>query len=281
MSPQLSDREFSAFQALIHEVAGIWLGDNKRALVVGRLARRLRELELPSFAAYHRLALQDPAEMVRMLDAITTNETHFFREPAQFELLADRLCPQWEREAAAGQRARRLRIWSAACSSGEEPYSLGMLLHDRLGRSGWAIDILASDLSTKVLGRAKEAVWPVEKTAGIPAPYLRRYMLRGMGPEEGRVKVGCEIRDLVRFTRLNLQDEHYAVHGTFDAVFCRNVLIYFDAPSRQRVIARLMSHIVPGGYLFLGHAESLMGMSSRARSLRPAVYQVLGEAVAA
>ena len=272
-APVLSEGEFVLFQSLIHEVAGIWLADVKRALVAGRLGRRVRELQLDSFQAYHALCGRDAQEMVRMLDAITTNETHFFREKAQFELIADELVPRWLAEADAGTRARRLNIWSAACSSGEEPYSIAMLLRDRLGAQ-WQVDVHATDLSTRMLARARAAVWPTDRTHAIPGDYLKRYALRGTGPEEGRIRIGADVRGMVRFRRLNLKGETYDVPGPFDAVFCRNVLIYFDAAGRRRVLDRLLSHIGPGGYLFLGHAESLMGMSDRAKSVRPAVYQV-------
>ncbi len=272
--PVLTDREFTDFQQLIHREAGIWLAPTKRALLVGRLSRRLRELELGSYGDYHRLATEDAAEMVRLLDAIATNETHFFRERGQFDLLAERLCPEWEQEAANGKRQRRLRVWSAACSSGEEPYSIAMLLHDRLAGQGWSLEIQASDISTKVLSRAHAGVYRLDKLGGIPAPYLRRYMLKGVGPEEGRACVAPVLRELVRFARLNLHEKAYPVSGPFDAIFCRNVLIYFDPPSRQEVLGRLLGLLRPGGYLFLGHAESLLGMSERARSVMPAVYRL-------
>ena len=274
--PVLTDREFTDFQQTIHREAGIWLAPTKRALLVGRLSRRIRELELESFAEYHRLALDDAGEMVKLLDAIATNETHFFRERGQFDLLAERLCPEWEQEAAAGRRPRGLRIWSAASSTGEEPYSLAMLLHDRLISNGWSVEINASDISTKVLARAHAGIYKLDKLGGIPAPYLKRYMLRGIGPEEGRVCVAPMLRELVRFARINLHEAAYPVNGPFDAIFCRNVLIYFDPPSRQDVLGRLLSLLRPGGYLFLGHAESLLGMTDRARSVMPAVYRLNG-----
>jgi chemotaxis protein methyltransferase CheR len=270
----LTEPQFLLFRDLIHRESGIWLGELKQALVAGRLSRRLRALGIDSFEEYYERATGDAVELVQMLNAIATNETQFFRERPQFELLAERLCPEWEAEAAAGNRPRHLRIWSAACSSGEEPYSIAMLLHDRLGPLGWSVEVLATDLSTKVLERAKAAVWPEAKATGIPPEYLRRFALRGTGPEEGRVKIGCEIRNMVRFGRLNLQDESYRVPAPFDAIFCRNVLIYFDSPSRQAVVSRLIERIAPGGYLFLGHAESLMGRNTRVTAVRPAVYRV-------
>ena len=274
--PVLTDREFTLFQQLIHREAGIWLADIKRALLVGRLARRMRELGMESFEAYYDRVADEPAELVRMLDAICTNETHFFREPAQFDLLRDRLCPAWERDAERGARPRRLRVWSAACSTGEEPYTLAMLLHDRLALAGWDIEIIASDLSTKVLAQARAGVFRMDRIATIPKPYLQRYLLRGIGPEAGRARVGPLLRDMVRFARINLREPQYPVTGAFDMIFCRNVLIYFDQPSRREVLSRLLGHLEPGGFLFLGHAESLTGLSDRARTVMPAVYQVPG-----
>ena len=269
----LTEQEFTLFQRLILREAGIFLSDAKRALLVGRLIRRVRELELPTFGAYYaRIAGGDAAELVRLLDAIATNETHFFREPKQFELLEGRVCSNWLAEAAGGQRARRVRVWSAACSTGEEPYSIAMVLLDRLGED-WDIEIVASDLSTKVLDRAAQAVFPVARAEEIPEHYRRRFMLRGIGPEEGNCRAGKAVRAPVRFERINLNDYEYPVTGMFDAIFCRNVLIYFDPPSRMQVIERLTRRLVPGGYLFLGHAESAARSATDLRPVMPAVYQ--------
>ena len=269
----LTEQEFTLFQRLILREAGIYLSEAKRALLVGRLIRRVRELELPTFGAYYaRIAGGDAQELVRLLDAIATNETHFFREPKQFELLEDRVCSEWLVEAAAAQRARRVRVWSAACSTGEEPYSIAMVLLDRLGED-WDLEIVASDLSTKVLDRAAQAVFPMGRAEEIPEHYRRRFMLRGIGPEEGNCRAGKAVRAPVRFERINLNDDEYPVTGMFDAIFCRNVLIYFDGPSRLRVIERLTRRLVPGGYLFLGHAESAARTATDLRPVMPAVYQ--------
>src|SRR6185369_14070286 len=186
----LTPREFRLFQALIQREAGIHLSEAKKVLVEGRLARRLRDLGL-DFADYYRLVESDPRERVHMLDCICTNETHFFREPRQFEFLESQVFPEWRARAEAGRMARRVRVWRAGCSTGEEPYSVAMaFLAAFPPASGWQIDIVATDLSTRVLDRAQAAVWPIDKAKEIPDPYLKAFMLRGTGPEDGRMKAG-------------------------------------------------------------------------------------------
>lgn len=269
----LSNSNFAAYQALIHREAGIFLSDAKRALLVGRLSRRLRELGMRSFGEYLERVGEDENERIRMIDAISTNETRFFREPRQFEFLERCVIPGWIARAQAGCRPYRVRVWSAACSTGEEPYSLAMLLlHHLPASAGWQVEILATDISTRVLERARAAVWPLAKSAEIPAEHLRRFMLRGFGPQEGRIKAGPELRDVVRFDRLNLNEETYPVQGPLDLVFCRNVLIYFRPETKTRVLARLGARLAADGYLFLGHAESVMGLDTRLGSVGPNVY---------
>ena len=280
-SRSLALRDFRLFQRLIQREAGIHLSDAKKVLVEGRLARRLRELDI-DFGAYYRLVEADEPERVRMLDCICTNETHFFREPRQFEFLESRVFPEWAARADAGQMPRQVRIWSAGCSTGEEPYSVAMSFLARFpAASGWEIDIVATDLSTRVLDKARSAVWPLEKSREIPQRYLRPFMLKGTGPQEGRIKAGPEIRSVVRFQRLNLNGEPFSLAGPiapggsggpFDLILCRNVLIYFDAPSKARVLGRLLERLNPQGYLFLGHAETVTGLNAPARSVGPTVY---------
>jgi len=274
---RLTDAEFRAFQELIHREAGIWLAPAKKALLVGRLGRRLRELGLDTWGGYLR-RLHDPDERVRMLDCISTNETRFFREPRQFEFLESDVLPAWTAAAAEGRRPRRLRVWSAGCSTGEEPYSLAMLLLAQCPpAAGWQIEIVASDLSTRALARAAEGIYPLEDASEIPQALLKRFMLKGRGAREGRMKAGPELREVVRLRRLNLNDADYAALGQFDLVFCRNVLIYFDAPGKDRVLSRLRERVAPDGLLFLGHSESL-GATPGFRSVRPNVYARLAAA---
>ncbi len=265
----ITTKEFRLFQTLVQQEAGIFLSDQKRALLVGRLAPRMRALSLTSFASYHDHLHREPQELVRMLDAICTNETQFFREPKQFAFLENDVLPAWRAEAAAGERTKQVRVWSAACSTGEEPYSIAMTLSAHL--PDWSIEILASDLSMKVLERATSGIWPIERAEQIPARYRKAFMLRGSGAQEGKMAARPELSSLIRFARVNLSHESYPVNGKFDLIFCRNVLIYFDAPSKRRVIDRLLDRLEPRGYFFLGHSESL-GNFDRVRAAGPTVY---------
>ncbi len=265
----VSDREFDLFRSLIYETAGIHLNDSKRALLGARLGRRLRQLGLESLSAYYaHVAREGERELAHLLDAITTNETHFFREPRQFEELDRTVIPAW----LAAQRPRAVRVWSAGCSTGEEPYSIAMLLHAALASRGWRVQIVATDLSMRVLAQAEEGEWSLARAAEIPEPYLRRYMLRGTGSKAGRIAAGDEIRSMISFRRLNLNDAPWPIEGTFDLIFCRNVLIYFDAESKRRAIASLLERLAPGGILLLGHSESLCGWNHGLRSVGPTMY---------
>ncbi len=273
----IGDREFGFLRALVEREAGIHLGPAKRALVVGRLSRRLRELSIPTFREYCAKVEGDPAERVEMLDRITTNETHFFREPRHFELLAEEILPRWRAEADRGLRPRKLSAWSAACSTGEEPFTLAMvLLRAFPPGSGWEIEILASDICTRVLRAAQEAVWPIERARDIPEADLKRFMLKGVGDQAGLMRAGPELREVVRFSRLNLIEPHPGL-GAMDLVFCRNVLIYFDAPTKNAVVSSLLDRLAPDGYLFLGHAESLAGSPLRLQTVSPSAYHRAGE----
>jgi chemotaxis protein methyltransferase CheR len=273
--PTLSQAEYGQFQRLIYAEAGIALSAAKHTFLATRLAPRVRDLGLPTFGAYYRRIVGgDVDELRRMLDAIAINETQFFREELQFDLLADACCGEWSAYAAAGARPRRLRVWSAACSTGEEAYSIAMVLHDRLGTAGWDIEIIASDLSTRALDSARAGVWSIGKLDHVPVPFVKRHFFRGEGPQAGRAKIGPAASGLIAFQRINLRDDCYPVTGAFDAIFCRNALIYFDAASRAHVMERLIRHLAPGGFLFLGHAESLIGTSYPLRPVMPAVYRL-------
>ena len=271
----IGDQEFDLFQKLIYRSAGIRLSAAKKTLLEARLAKRIRELGLDSFSAYYDYLARDgrSAELGELLDRIATNETHFFREPLQFEFLEETLFRQWQAETACGARSKHLRVWSAGCATGEEPFSVAMTLLDHFpARAGWRIEIFATDLSSRALRAARAAVWPIAKAKEIPPGYLKRFMLRGTGSQQGNMKAGPEVLGVARFEQLNLHDEAYPPIGSFDLILCRNVLIYFDAASRAGVIERLLDHLAPTGYLFVGHAESLAAMSERVRYVVPTVY---------
>ena len=268
----ISPRDFQRLQSLIYQESGIWLSEVKTPLLTGRLSKRLRALGLGNFSQYFDRVSTDDEERRTMLDAITTNETHFFREPVHFQFLDRHVLPTWQAEAAAGRRSRTIRVWSAGCSTGQEAYSLAMLLVDRLQPAqGWSVEILATDLSRRVLTIAGEGVWDASRCKDIPPNYMGSFMLKGLGENRGKIKAAPSIR-IVRFLRLNLNDATYPAIGRFDLIFCRNVLIYFDAESRKRVVGQLLKHLVPQGYLFVGHAETLNSMCPTLQCVIPTVY---------
>jgi chemotaxis protein methyltransferase CheR len=265
---------FHKFQKLIYSETGIWLSDAKTALLCGRLFRRLRELKIGSLKAYYDCVCQPDQheERARMIDAITTNETRFFREPRQFEFLVQKVFPRWQTEADKGTRPKRVRIWSAGCSSGEEPYTLAMLLTAHLpAERGWEVQLLATDISNRALERARKALYPLTRATEIPEDLLRSFMLRGNGERKGEMKVKIEIQRMIEFRRFNLIDESLN-EAPFDIIFCRNVLIYFDAASKQTVVTNLLRYLMPDGLLFVGHAENLSSISNELRSLGPTIY---------
>ena len=273
--PSVSPALFQKFQKLIYAETGIWLGGAKTALLCGRLFRRLRALQMDSLESYYECVSAPEAddERARMIDAITTNETRFFREPKQFDFLAQKVLPRWQREAESGLRPRRVRIWSAGCSSGEEPYTIAMLLARHLpAEAGWDVRILATDISNRVLEKATKGVYPINRLSELPPDVLHAFMLRGVAERQGEMKVRVEIQQMITFQRLNLDREADLVEGPFDAIFCRNVLIYFDAASKCRVITNLYSRLIANGLLFVGHAENLSSMSLQLRCIEPSVY---------
>jgi chemotaxis protein methyltransferase CheR len=270
---------FAKYQELIYREAGIWLATHKHALLTGRLARRLRLLGLSSMQEYYQLVMQPDQlhERAVMIDHITTNETHFFREPRHFDFLAQRVFPVWQAEATAGRRPARVRVWSAGCSSGEEPYSLAMLLLKHFPEAqgkdmGWDLEILASDISTRVLDKARAGVYPLEKAKEIPQEFLRAHMLKGRGDHKSVMKVTPELHRIVRFARVNLHADTYPILGSFDLIFCRNVLIYFDEKSKEKVIGGIVRHLSPSGLLIVGHSEHLGAISPDLKTVAPTIH---------
>ena len=278
----ITDREFRRFRLLVSQQTGISLGDSKRQLVCSRLARRLRHYGYATFSQYYEHLMErdpDGAELLRMIDAITTNKTDFLRESHHFDFLRSELLGPLVAGARAGA-PRSLRLWSAGCSSGEEPYSIALTIVDALP-SAWTRDvkILASDIDTQVLAVAMEGVYPLDRVAVVPAALREKYFLRGRGGREGFVRVRPDVRQLVRFRRINLREDAWPIRAPFDSIFCRNVIIYFDRALQQRLVARFVDLLKPGGYLFLGHSESLLGMRVGLRCLGKTVYQKVDEPV--
>jgi chemotaxis protein methyltransferase CheR len=270
-APPPSDREFALFQKLIREEAGISLGPAKKDLLVARLQKRLRALGVPSFRAYYARVVDDADERDRMLDCIATNETRFFREPQQLAFLSQRVLPRLLSAAAGGLRGRSLRVWSAGCATGEEAYTLAMLVDEQQQPEGWSIEVLATDLSRRAVERAEDGCYQVSRVTEIPAAYLKRYMLRGVRSREGWMSVSPGLRSLVRFQRLNLCGDPYP-QGPFDVVCCRNVLIYFDSSTRDQVVAKMVDRLGSNGLLLLGHAESLTGSRHGLRLAGPLTW---------
>jgi len=271
----ISPALYAKFQRLIHQETGIWLGESRTALLCGRLSRRLRALQMETLDEYYEFVTlpNHNEERVAMIDAITTNETRFFRDPRHFEFLEQRVIPRWREE-----NRKTVRLWSAGCATGEEPYSLAMLLARHLPREqGWNVSILATDVSTRVLKHAGVGIYSMTKSSDIPGPLLKDWMLKGIAKQAGQMKVMPEIQEMVHFQKLNLALGPYPPDSQFDVIFCRNVLIYFDSPSKQKTVERLMRCLAPKGYLFVGQAENLSSMNTGLRSLAPAIYARAGE----
>ncbi|MEO5822645.1 MAG: protein-glutamate O-methyltransferase CheR [Vicinamibacteraceae bacterium] len=261
-----TDRDLSAIIQLVYERSGITLHQGKRQLVTARLQKRVREGGFGSFAAYlaHVQADASGQSMTRLLDSIATNHTHFFREARHFDFLAEHV-PELQTRADGGE----LEGWCAACSTGEEPYTIQMRLHEA-GHD--AVRLLASDISTKALATARAAVYPMAKVADVPQPLLRSYFEKGLGDQAGLARVGLPLRRLIEFRALNLL-EVGSLGRQFDFIFCRNVMIYFDKAIQQRVVTTLERHLKPGGYLFIAHSESLNGITHGLDPIIPAVFR--------
>jgi chemotaxis protein methyltransferase CheR len=274
----LSVRAFHRVRELVKQRSGIDLGDGKRSLVHGRLIRRLRKLGMADFDAYVAM-VEDPnhPEAEPFLNSLTTNVTEFFREPHHFSTLAQRVVPELR---AQHSQDRRIRIWSAGCSSGEEPYTIAIVMSELLPRSeGWDLKILASDIDSDILARAAEGVYPIEKVQKIEKRRLQRFFQRGSGSHTGHVRASDELRSLISFRRLNLM-EAWPMRGPFDVIFCRNVIIYFDPVTRSRLVGRYADLLGPGGRLFLGHSESLTGGNHGLTPYDKTVYQKVNRAEA-
>jgi chemotaxis protein methyltransferase CheR len=268
----MKDGEFARLSELVYAECGINLPPAKKTMLSTRLLGRLRELGLASFGDYYAYVVSPEgrrAELPNMIDVVSTNKTEFFREPAHFDFLREQLLPT----LAQQRRHRDLHLWSAGCSSGEEPYTLAMVLAD-WGQAGGPLQfsILATDISHRMLDRARRAVYDHECLAGLPSPVVMRFFMRGKGEQRHLVRVTPEVRHRVEFRWLNLMQPFQDVEE-MDVIFCRNVIIYFDRQTRERLIERFERQLAPGGCLFLGHSETLNGIRSGLHPVRPTVYQ--------
>ncbi|MGK5091123.1 CheR family methyltransferase [Deltaproteobacteria bacterium TL4] len=264
---RLSASEFELYQRLIYDTCGIHLNDTKQQLLESRLLKR-RQMHGMSFRQYREFLFADKSgvEMAEMIDAVTTNKTDFFRENTHFEFLQKEVFPSLSRQS-------QVRFWSSACSSGEEPYTLAMtLLEASIPFLTSDIKILATDISNKVLDMAEAGIYTADKISMVPQFLRRKYFLRGTGPWENNYLVKDELRSFIRFRRMNLM-EPFPLKVLFDVIFCRNVMIYFDRPTQERLIQKLTRQLRPGGYLLIGHSETLTSISCSLNYIQPSIYQ--------
>ncbi|MCA9472437.1 MAG: protein-glutamate O-methyltransferase [Nitrospirales bacterium] len=265
----LSDTEYEQFQAFIYAQVGIKLNGDKKTLLVSRLGKRLRQLELSSYQEYLDYVRGEAGheELTNLLDLVSTNKTDFFREPIHFDFLRQTIIPSL-------MDRRQIRIWSSASSSGEEPYTIAMTLYDAVQRPDqWDFKVLASDISTRVLAKAAAGIYDDERVSSLDPALVRRHFLRGRGEQSHSIKVKPHIANLVRFRRINLMDETFPIKSALDVVFCRNVMIYFDRDTQSRLVKKFYRYLKPGGYLFIGHSESLQWVDHPFEYVQPTIYQ--------
>jgi chemotaxis protein methyltransferase CheR len=263
-------RDFDYLARMANERTGIVVSDDKFDMFYSRLAKRVRKLGLKSFAQYCNFIRDDASgqEVLELVNAITTNLTSFFRENHHFEYVAHTLIPRYQQDIG---RSREIKVWSAGCSTGEEPYSLAITFLEHLP-PGWTVRITATDIDSNVLERAASGIYPLERVNGLPKARLKRWFQKGKGKHQGEAKVKPEVRQLIQFGQLNLM-HNWSLDGPFDIIFCRNVIIYFDRDTKARLVQRYAEAIKPEGHLFIGHSESLYKISDQFKLIGNTVYQ--------
>ncbi|MEO5359803.1 MAG: protein-glutamate O-methyltransferase [Nitrospirota bacterium] len=274
----LSDKVFRRLSDFVQSEVGIKMPPAKKTMLEARLQRRLRKLGIGTFEQYSDYVFSPKgteSELVHMIDAVTTNKTDFFREPNHFEYLTKHTLPTLNEVNGAGVM-RPLMLWSAGCSTGEEPYTLTMVLSEYGERAGgrFSFIIIATDISTKVLDKAKEAIYEAEKIEPVAMPLRKKYLLKSKDPAKQLVRIVPELRRCVRFRRLNFMDDDFGFRETMDVVFCRNVVIYFDKPTQERLLKKFARYLNPGGYLFMGHSETIGGLNVPFTQVAPTIYRV-------
>jgi chemotaxis protein methyltransferase CheR len=271
----MRDSDYDFIRELVYSHSRINLGPDKRELVSARLGKRLRATNITSISDYCRFLQQKESadELSHLIDAISTNHTFFFREPQHFNFLLKTLLPEMEARRMS-ESWRSFNVWSAASSSGEEPYSIAIALLDHFGqRSAWPWRIEATDISHKILQRARVGVYREDAVTKVPAPMLSTHFQKGFGPQEGNYRVKPHVQECVTFRQLNLLEGALPFTEPFQLIFCRNVMIYFDRPTQEELVAKLTRQLVPGGYLFVGHSESLSGVKHTLETVKPAIYR--------
>ncbi len=269
----MRESEFEFIRKLVYQRSRICLDSGKREMVTARLGKRLRATNLGSVTEYCRL-LQSPQageELAHLIDAISTNHTFFFRESAHFDFVRDRIVPEMNQRQRA-ERWPRFLAWSAACSSGEEPYSLAITLQESLGAT-WDWHIQCTDISHRVLDQANRGIYREDVVDRMPSATVRKYFQKGIGPQHGNYRVRAELREHLSFQQLNLLENEPPLTEAFHVIFCRNVMIYFDRQTQEELVRRLSRRLVPGGYLLVGHSESLAGIGHTLELVRPATYR--------
>lgn len=266
-----TDHDFATIRTLVKHHTGINLSPAKRNMVYSRLTRRLRQLALNDFASYcERLKQGDAEEFSQFINAITTNLTSFFREPHHFDYLAKTVIPEL---LSKNKLDQRIRIWSAGCSTGEEPYSISITILEALrGSGGWDVKVLATDLDTDVVAHAERGVYSQERLSGLTLEQLRKWFLKGTQGNSGMARIGARARELISFRQLNLM-ESWPMRGPFDVIFCRNVVIYFDKETQRVLFERFANYLADGGYLFIGHSETLYQISNRFELIGNTIYR--------
>jgi chemotaxis protein methyltransferase CheR len=268
----LSDQDYERIRRLVYEHSRIDLGENKKELVTARLAKRLRATGIADYAAYcrHVEGRAGVEELTHLIDAISTNHTFFFREIKHFDFMRETVLPS----ALKTEPRRQFRMWSAASSSGEEPYSVAIQLDDYFSRQpGWSWKVEATDISTKILAKARDGIYPTDRLREVPPEWMRTYFQKGINEWEGHYRVKTELSSRVRFTHLNLLSTSYPFQDLFHVIWCRNVMIYFDRTTQEQLVNQLAAKLMPGGWLFIGHSESLTGIRHPLKAVKPAIYQ--------
>jgi chemotaxis protein methyltransferase CheR len=272
----MSEREFQRFATLVYDSVGIKMPPAKKIMLEARLQKRLKALGINSFDKYGDYVTCPEGrenELVHMIDVVTTNKTDFFREPAHFEYMVKTALPKII-QARKESGLEPVRVWSAGCSSGEEPYTLAMVLSEySLKNPGFRFTILASDISTKILTIAKSAVYPEERVDTIPLDLKKKYLLRSKNRELSLVRMSPQLRSAVSFRRINFMDDDLGVAEKMDIIFCRNVVIYFDKQTQQALMKKFHKQLRPGGYLFIGHSETLNGLDVEFKAVASTVYR--------